>query len=236
MQRINSFKGGINISIAEKTVKILKEIPNDVTLVAVSKTKPVEMIIESYNIGQRDFGENKVQELISKKEVLPKDIRWHFIGKLQTNKVKYLVNNVYLIHSLSSMKLLEKIESEFGKNDLSANVLIQINIGKEESKSGIYEEEIENMLSAIEECKYVKVKGIMVIIPKGNEKENRYYFSRTKTIFDELKQRKFKNISMEILSMGMTNDYKVAIQEGANLVRIGSGIFGLREKQEDGIK
>ena len=188
------------------------------------------MIIESYNIGQRDFGENKVQELISKKEVLPKDIRWHFIGKLQTNKVKYLVNNVYLIHSLSSMKLLEKIESEFGKNDLSANVLIQINIGKEESKSGIYEEELENMLSAIEECKYVKVKGIMVIIPKGNEKENRYYFSITKTIFDELKQRKFKNISMEILSMGMTNDYKVAIQEGANLVRIGSGIFGLREK------
>ena len=211
-------------------MEILKDIPNDVTLVAVSKTKPVEMIIESYNIGQRDFGENKVQELISKKEVLPKDIRWHFIGKLQTNKVKYLVNNVYLIHSLSSMKLLEKIESEFGKNDLSANVLIQINIGKEESKSGIYEEELENMLSAIEECKYVKVKGIMVIIPKGKEKQNRYYFSRTKTIFYELKQRKFKNISMEILSMGMTNDYKVAIQEGANLVRIGSGIFGLREK------
>ena len=211
-------------------MEILKDITNDVTLVAVSKTKPVEMIIESYNIGQRDFGENKVQELIYKKEMLPNDIRWHFIGKLQTNKVKYLVNNVYLIHSLSSIKLLEKIENEFGKNNLCASVLIQINIGREESKSGIYEEELENMLSAIERCKHVKAKGIMVIIPKGNEEENRYYFSRTKQIFDTLKEREFKNISMEILSMGMTNDYKIAIQEGANLVRIGSGIFGLREK------
>ncbi|WP_291676383.1 YggS family pyridoxal phosphate-dependent enzyme [Clostridium sp.] len=188
------------------------------------------MIIESYNTGQRDFGENKVQELISKKERLPEDIRWHFIGKLQTNKVKYLVNNVYLIHSLSSIKLLEKIESEFGKNNLCANVLIQINIGREESKSGIYEEEIEYMISAVEKCKHVKVKGIMVIIPKGNEEENRFYFSRTKQIFDKLKERKFENISMEVLSMGMTNDYKIAIQEGANLVRIGSGIFGLRDK------
>ena len=211
-------------------MEILNEIPNDVNLVAVSKTKPIDMIIESYNIGQRDFGENKVQELVSKKEMLPDDIRWHFIGKLQTNKVKYLVNNVYLIHSLSSIKLLEKIDSEFGKNNLCANVLIQINIGREESKSGIYEEEIEDMISAVERCRHVKVKGIMVIIPKGNEEENRYYFSRTKQIFAQLKERKFENISMEVLSMGMTNDYKIAIQEGANLVRIGSGIFGLREK------
>ena len=211
-------------------MKILRDIPNNVKLVAVSKTKPVEMIIESYNIGQRDFGENKVQELVAKKEKLPQDIRWHFIGKLQTNKVKYLVNNFYLIHSLSSIKLLEKIESEFGKNNLCANVLIQINIGREESKSGIYEEELEDMISSVEKCKHVKVKGIMVIIPKGNEEENRYYFSRTKQIFNQLKERVFENISMEVLSMGMTNDYKIAIQEGANLVRIGSGIFGLREK------
>ena len=188
------------------------------------------MIMESYNIGQRDFGENKVQDLISKKESLPDDIRWHFIGKLQTNKVKYLVNNVYLIHSLSSIKLLEKIESEFGKNDLCANVLIQINIGKEESKSGIYEEDLEEMILAVEQCKHVKVKGIMVIIPKGNEDENRYYFNKTKNIFEKLKERKFENIEMKILSMGMTNDYKIAIQEGTNLVRIGSGIFGSREK------
>ena len=176
------------------------------------------MIIESYNVGQKDFGENKVQELIFKREMLPKDIRWHFIG------------NVYLIHSLSSVKLLEKIESEFGKNNSSANVLIQINIGREESKSGLYEEELNDIIFAIEKCNHVKAKGIMVIIPKGNEEENRYYFRKTKKIFDSLKEKDFKNISMEILSMGMTNDYKIAIQEGANLVRIGSGIFGIREK------
>ncbi|MFQ7597206.1 YggS family pyridoxal phosphate-dependent enzyme [uncultured Clostridium sp.] len=218
------------MSIAEKTIAILNEIPNDVTLVAVSKTKPIEMIKECYDIGQRDFGENKVQDLIAKKELLPKDIRWHFIGKLQTNKVKYLVNNVYLIHSLSSIKLLEKIESEFSKNNSSVNALIQINIGREESKSGIYEEELEDMIKAIEACNHVKVKGIMVIIPKGNDEENRYYFSKTKEIFNKLKDRNLKNISMEILSMGMTNDYKIAIQEGATMIRVGSGIFGLREK------
>ena len=211
-------------------MEILKDIPNDVTLVAVSKTKPIEMIKECYDIGQRDFGENKVQDLISKKELLPKDIRWHFIGKLQTNKVKYLVNNVYLIHSLSSIKLLEKIESEFSKSNSSVNALIQINIGREESKSGIYEEELEDMIKAIEACNHVKVKGIMVIIPKGNDEENRYYFSKTKEIFNKLKDRNLKNISMEILSMGMTNDYKIAIQEGATMIRVGSGIFGLREK------
>ena len=184
------------------------------------------MIKECYDIGQRDFGENKVQDLIAKKELLPKDIRWHFIGKLQTNKVKYLVNNVYLIHSLSSIKLLEKIESEFSKNNSSVNALIQINIGREESKSGIYEEELEDMIKAIEACNHVKVKGIMVIIPKGNDEENRYYFSKTKEIFNKLKDRNLKNISMEILSMGMTNDYKIAIQEGATMIRVGSGIFG----------
>lgn len=188
------------------------------------------MIKECYDIGQRDFGENKVQDLIAKKELLPKDIRWHFIGKLQTNKVKYLVNNVYLIHSLSSIKLLEKIESEFSKSNSSVNALIQINIGREESKSGIYEEELEDMIKAIEACNHVKVKGIMVIIPKGNDEENRYYFSKIKEIFNKLKDRNLKNISMEILSMGMTNDYKIAIQEGATMIRVGSGIFGLREK------
>ena len=202
---------------------ILNEIPKDVTLVAVSKTKPIEMIMECYDIGQRDFGENKVQDLIAKKEVLPKDIRWHFIGKLQTNKVKYLVNNVHLIHSLSSIKL-------FGKNNLSADVLIQINIGREESKSGIYEEELEDMIKAVENCNHVNVKGLMVIIPKGTDEENRYYFNKTKKIFDNLKDRKLKNISMQVLSMGMTNDYKIAIQEGATMIRVGSGIFGLREK------
>lgn len=160
---------------------------------------------------------------------MPKDINWHFIGKLQTNKVKYIVNNVTLIHSLSSIKLLEKIESEYGKASSVANVLIQINIGKEESKSGILEEDLDDIILAIEKCSHVKVKGIMAIIPKGNEESNRYYFRKTKEIFTKLKEKKYNNISMNILSMGMTNDYKIAMEEGSNLVRIGSGIFGLRE-------
>ena len=185
--------------------------------------------MEAYNASQRDFGENKVQDLISKKEVLPKDIRWHLIGTLQTNKVKYLVNNVYLIHSLSSIKLAEKIENEFGKSNSIANVLIQINIGREESKSGILEEDIEDLISFVEECNFIKVNGIMVIIPKGSEEENRYYFRKTKSIYEELKKRTFKNIKMEVLSMGMTNDYKIAIEEGATTIRVGSGIFGARD-------
>lgn len=185
--------------------------------------------MEAYNASQRDFGENKVQELISKRERLPDDIRWHFIGKLQTNKVKYLVNNVYLIHSLSSIKLAEKIENEYGKVKSIANVLMQINIGREESKSGILEEDIEEVISFIEKCNFIKVKGIMVIIPKGNEEENRYYFRKTKVIYEELKKRIFKNVKMEVLSMGMTNDYKIAIEEGTTAIRIGSGIFGARD-------
>lgn len=127
------------------------------------------------------------------------------------------------------MKLLDKIESEYSKVNSIANVLIQINIGREESKSGILEEELDIIVDAIEKCKNVKVKGIMVIIPKGNEENNRYYFRKTKEIFNSLKERTFNNISMNILSMGMTNDYKIAIEEGSNLIRVGSGIFGLRK-------
>ena len=198
---------------------ILNEIPKDVTLVAVSKTKPIEMIMECYDIGQRDFGENKVQDLIAKKEVLPKDIRWHFIGKLQTNKVKYLVNNVHLIHSLSSIKLLEKIESEFGKNNLSADVLIQINIGREESKSGIYEEELEDMIKAVENCNHVNVKGLMVIIPKGTDEENRYYFNKTKKIFDNLNAMddsvSYSEIKENLLDKDIKTDTK--LEEDTNI-------------------
>lgn len=124
--------------------------------------------------------------------------------------------------------MLEKIESEYNKANSIANVLIQINIGREESKSGILEEELELIIAEIEKCKHVNVKGVMVIIPKGNEEDNRYYFRKTKEIFNELKEKKYNNISMDILSMGMTNDYDIAIEEGSNLVRVGSGIFGLR--------
>ena len=216
------------MEIEDKVKSIMKNISRDVLLLAVSKTKPLEDLEKAYKSGIRDFGENKVQELIAKEAVFHKDVRWHFIGNLQVNKVKYLVGKVTLIHSLSSLKLLEKIENEFSKKNLVANTLIQINIGREESKGGILIEELDNMIEAVEKCNFVKVKGIMVIIPKGNDESNRIYFKETKKIFNSIKQNKYKNISMEILSMGMTNDYEIAIEEGSNLVRIGSGIFGKR--------
>ena len=216
------------MSIKENIEQLKVEIPKEVKLLAVSKTKPLEYLEEAYVAGIRDFGENKVQELTKKCDNFHKDVRWHFIGHLQTNKVKYLVDKVYLIHSLSSINLLNEIEKVFGKANKVANVLIQINIGKEESKSGIFEEELSDFIVAIERCKFVSVKGIMVIIPKGNEESNREYFRKTKYIFDQLKVKKYKNITMDILSMGMTHDFMTAIEEGSNLVRIGTGIFGER--------
>lgn len=217
------------MSISENIKNIEKFLPHDVKLLAVSKTRTLEEMEEAYDYGLRDFAENKVQELIYKEENFHKDVRWHLIGKLQTNKVKYIVGKVHLIHSLSSIKLLNKIEELYGKKDLIANTLIQINIGREESKSGILLENLEEMLEAVEKCKNVKVKGIMVIIPKGDENSNRSYFKKTHDIFLILKNKKFNNINMEILSMGMTNDYKVAVEEGSNMVRVGTGIFGERD-------
>ena len=216
------------MSIKDNIEALKKEIPNGVKLLAVSKTKPLSSLEEAYEAGIREFGENKVQELVAKEEEFHKDVKWHFIGGLQTNKVKYLVGKVCLIHSLSSIKLLKQIEKEFGKKNEIANVLIEINIGREESKGGILEEELEDMLSEIEKCNFVKVKGIMVIIPKGDSESNRIYFRKTKEIFESLKVREFKNVNMEILSMGMTHDYEIALEEGSNLIRIGEGIFGKR--------
>ncbi|MBZ9692103.1 YggS family pyridoxal phosphate-dependent enzyme [Clostridium botulinum] len=224
------------MSIKENIEKLKLEIPKNVELLAVSKTKPIEDLKEAYEAGIRDFGENKVQELVSKEVSLPKDIRWHLIGKLQTNKVKYLVDKVYLIHSLSSIKLLNEIEKVFEKNNTVANVLIQINIGREESKSGILKEELPDIIEAIETCDHVLAKGIMVIIPKGNEKNNKKYFKETKEIFDYLKVREYRNIKMEVLSMGMTHDFNEAIEEGSTLVRIGQGIFGERNYSTGGEK
>lgn len=216
------------MSISKNIENIRNEIPSGVKLLAVSKTKSIEEMEEAYKSGVRDFGENKVQELVKKSEIFHEDVRWHLIGKLQTNKVKYIVGKVHLIHSLSSLKLLKQIEKEYGKNECLAHVLIQINIGREESKSGILVEDLEEIISEVEKCNYVKVKGIMTIIPKGDDESNRKYFRKVKDIFENLKQKQLKNISMEILSMGMTHDYKVAIEEGSNLIRVGEGIFGKR--------
>ena len=146
-------------------------------------------------------------------------------------QVKYLVDRVFLIHSLDSVNLLNQIEKVFGKAGKTADTLIQINIGREESKTGILEEDLEDFLAEIEKCEHVSVKGLMVIIPQGDEESNRSYFKKTKQIFEELKKRKFRNINMQILSMGMTHDYETAIEEGSTLVRIGTGIFGERNYQ-----
>ncbi|PRR82932.1 YggS family pyridoxal phosphate-dependent enzyme [Clostridium vincentii] len=224
------------MTVCENIEKIKKEIPSSVKLLAVSKTKSIEMMEEAYKKGIRDFGENKVQEIMKKEESFHKDVRWHLIGNLQTNKVKYIVGKVYLIHSLSSIKLLRQIEKEFGKVDQIAKVLLQINIGREESKGGILLEELDLIINEVEECKFVKVNGIMVIIPKGDEDSNRQCFKKTKDVFDELKEKSFNNIEMEILSMGMTQDYKTAVEEGSNLIRVGEGIFGKRDYSIGGEK
>lgn len=216
------------MDIESSLKKLQTEIPEGVRLIAVSKTKPVEDIKIAYNCGIRDFGENKVQELIAKEEILNKDIRWHLIGHLQKNKVKYLVGKVYLIHSLDSVSLLNEIEKQFSKKDVTANALIQINIGREEQKYGVLEENLEELINAIEECSRVKIHGIMTIIPKGTSEQNKYYFRKVFSIWNDLKSKKYKNISMNILSMGMTHDYKDAIYCGSNMIRIGEGIFGKR--------
>lgn len=216
------------MSIAENIMCIKEKLPADVTLVSVSKTRTVEEIKEAYAAGARDFGENKVQELMDKVDSFDTSVRWHLIGHLQTNKVKYIVGKVFLIHSLDSVKLLNEIEKRYSQENLIAKVLIQINIGKEVAKTGIYKEDLEELIQAVEKCKNVKVIGLMAVIPKGIEEQCRNYFKEMKHIFDELREKAFINISMEYLSMGMTHDYKLALLEGSNMIRIGEGIFGKR--------
>lgn len=217
------------MSIKDNIISIESKIPTGVKLISVSKTKPVNDILEAYSTGVRDFGENKVQELIEKIDHCPNDITWHLIGNLQTNKVKYIVGKVGLIQSLSSIKLLDKIEKEYQKHDLTANALIQINIGREESKGGFLVEEIDEVINKINTCKHIKIHGIMTIIPKGSAESNRDYFRSTKMIFDKLNNLVCSdNIRMDILSMGMSSDYEIAIEEGSTMVRIGQGIFGTR--------
>lgn len=201
-----------------------------VSLVAVSKTHPVENILEVYNEGQRDFGENKPQELVSKYEQLPKDIRWHMIGHLQTNKVKYIIDKVCMIHSVDSLKLAQVIDKEAQKHGLIMPVLIEINIGEEESKSGIPAQEAAALMKELACLKHIQVKGLMCIPPAfESENETRNYFSLLRNLSIDIKDRNIDNIQMEILSMGMSNDYVIAISEGSNIVRVGTSIFGMRD-------
>lgn len=224
-----TLKETIKLSIEENIKGVKNNLPEGVTLIAVSKTKPISLIKEAYDFGIRDFGENKVQELVNKYDKLPDDIRWHMIGHLQRNKVKYIVGKVYLIHSLDSVRLLDEIEKQYKNGGKVCNALIQINIGKEESKTGIYLENLEELIKKCEQCTNVNIKGLMAVIPKGDERTCRMYFNQMKNIFDNLKRRKFKNIEMDILSMGMTHDYRYAVEEGSNMVRVGEGVFGKRD-------
>ena len=202
----------------------------DVTLIAVSKTKPVEMLKEAYDLGCRDFGENKVQEMTAKMEVLPKDIRWHMIGHLQTNKVKNIVGKVYMIHSVDSFHLAEAISNEAIKKNTIVNILIEVNVAREESKFGVLEEEVIPLLERISTLPGISVKGLMTIAPYvENSEDNRQYFVKLRQLAVDIKSKNIDNIHMDLLSMGMTGDYTVAVEEGATYVRVGTGIFGLRQ-------
>ena len=202
---------------------------NDVTLIAVSKTKPVEMLQEVYNAGSRDFGENKVQEIMDKFEKLPNDIRWHMIGHLQTNKVKYIADKVYMIHSVESEKLAKEISKQAVKVGRTIPILIEVNVAEEDSKFGIKLEECEDFIRAIHDLPGITVKGLMTIAPfVENAEENREYFRALKQLSVDITKKNIDNVSMDFLSMGMTGDYIVAIEEGANYVRVGTGIFGER--------
>ena len=202
----------------------------DVTLVAVSKTHPAEMIMEAYDQGVRDFGENKVQELLSKYDDLPSDIRWHLIGHLQRNKVKYIVDKVWLIHSVDSLKLAETIEEQAVIHGVEVNILIQVNISHEESKFGIDKEELTGLLKAVSALKHVHVQGLMTIAPFTEDPEEcRWIFRELKNLSIDIDAMKIDNIRMKILSMGMSGDYKVAIEEGSTMVRVGTAIFGQRD-------
>ena len=201
----------------------------DVTLIAVSKTKPVEMLQTIYDCGVRDFGENKVQEMCDKMEVLPGDIKWHMIGHLQTNKVKYIVGKTELIHSVDSVHLAAEIQKQAVKKDVIVPILIEVNIAEEESKFGIHKEDTIAMVRQIAGMDHLRIKGLMTIAPfVENAEDNRLYFREIKQLSVDIKNQNIDNVSMDVLSMGMTGDYEVAIEEGATLVRVGTGIFGER--------
>ncbi|MCX7744900.1 MAG: YggS family pyridoxal phosphate-dependent enzyme [Flavobacteriales bacterium] len=217
--------------IEENYLKVKQGIPSQVTLVAVSKTHPASSIQRLYDIGHRDFGENKVQELLEKQAVLPADIRWHLIGHLQTNKVKYIVPFIHLIHSVDSEKLLNEINKQAQKINRIIDILLQVHIAQEVTKYGFSEDEIQSLYqpSILEKYSHIRIRGLMGMATNtSNEQQIRKEFSGLKRLFDKLKCIPFAPHSMDILSMGMSNDYSIAIEEGSTLVRIGSNIFGER--------
>ena len=219
------------MSIAQNLLKIKSTLPSTVTLVAVSKTKPIPDLMEAYDAGQRIFGENKIQEMAEKWESMPKDIEWHMIGHVQTNKVKFMAPFVSLIHGVDSLKLLEEINKQAKKNNRIIDCLLQIYIAEEESKFGLDEEELNEILTStsFQEMKNIRIVGLMGMATfTDNQKQIKKEFTHLKSIFDGLQSRKDALLCFSTLSMGMSGDYQLAIECGSTMVRIGSSIFGGR--------
>ena len=221
------------MSIQNNLRSIQTTLPENVTLVAVSKTKPVSDLIEAYEAGQRIFGENKIQEMTDKWKTMPKDIQWHMIGHVQTNKVKYMAPFVSLIHGVDSLKLLQEINKQAQKNNRVIDCLLQVYIAEEESKFGLDEKELSEVLKQVQhdtgEFNYIRIVGLMGMATfTDNQTQIKKEFSRLKTIFDQFANLNTKNCQLNTLSMGMSGDYKLAIECGSTMVRIGSSIFGGR--------
>lgn len=218
--------------VEEKICQACKRAGRDrqeVTLIAVSKTKPVEMLEACLEQGINVFGENKVQELCEKYEQLPQNIRWHMIGHLQRNKVKYITDKVELIHSVDSLRLAEAISEDAVRKGVSVNVLIEVNVAQEDSKFGLKTDETEKLVRQIAVLPNIFIKGLMTIAPyTENPEDNRLIFRTLKQLSVDIEKKNIDNVSMSILSMGMTGDYEVAVEEGATMVRVGTGIFGAR--------
>ena len=213
----------------EENCRIAGRSPDEVTLITVSKTKPVEMLLEAYEAGARQFGENKVQELTAKIPQMPEDIKWHLIGHLQTNKVRQVIGRTTLIHSVDSIRLAKEIERESEKHNLVTDILLEVNAAREDSKFGFYLEDTEEALRQISRFPHVRVKGLMTIAPfVANAEDNRPIFRKLYEFYVDMKSKNIDNVNMTVLSMGMTGDYEVAVQEGATMVRVGTGIFGVR--------
>ena len=219
------------MSITENLIKIKSKLPQNVTLVAVSKTKPLSDLLEAYDTGQRIFGENKIQEMASKYDEMPKDIEWHMIGHIQRNKVKYMAPFVSLIHGVDSLRLLAEINKQALKNNRIIECLLQVKIATEESKFGLSENEVLNLLASeeIKTFQNIKIVGLMGMATFTNNQEQlQKEFEILKSVFDNLTHRKSSNFNLKTLSMGMSDDYPIAIKNGSTMIRVGSSIFGKR--------
>ena len=213
----------------EKSCARVGRKPEEVTLIAVSKTKPIELLREAYEAGARDFGENKVQEILEKGPQMPDDARFHMIGHLQRNKVRQVIGKAVLIHSVDSLRLARQIEEDAVKMGILVPVLLEVNVAREESKFGFFTEEVEAAVREIASLSHISVKGLMTIAPfVENPEENRKVFQELYQLSVDIKSKNIDNVNMSVLSMGMTGDYEVAVEEGATMIRVGTGIFGVR--------